>query len=185
GVTCASAGPRAATARHPAAPRRTLCKPRTVPRLFGVLPLYASQSFCFSLRGRYSSLMKEMPRLERDSISSFTPVFIMCSISRCHSLRWNHGQLSICFALLCPRKRSSDLALTPLSDALVANAMRRISLRVDCTAGLDSPQVTASGFEDNLPRQSGGSTQSVSPQSAPASTAPVAPDSATFRRPTP
>src|ERR1700687_1440490 len=47
----------------------------------------ASQSRSRNFLGRYSSVMKEIPRLERDSISSFTPLFTMCSISRCHSLR--------------------------------------------------------------------------------------------------
>src|SRR5712692_11826273 len=37
----------------------------------------ASQSRSRNFLGRYSSVRKEIPRLERDSISSFTPVFTM------------------------------------------------------------------------------------------------------------
>ena len=49
------------------------------------------QSFSFSLVGRYSSVMKEMPRRERASSSYFTPDFTISWISRCHCFCWNQG----------------------------------------------------------------------------------------------
>ena len=51
----------------------------------------AIQSFSFSLVGRYSSVMKEIPRRESASSSNFTPDFTISWISRCHCLAWNQG----------------------------------------------------------------------------------------------
>ena len=51
----------------------------------------AIQSFSFSFVGRYSSVMKEMPRRESASSSYFTPERTISWISACHCLAWNHG----------------------------------------------------------------------------------------------
>jgi predicted PolB exonuclease-like 3'-5' exonuclease len=52
---------------------------------------YSSQSFSLSLRGRYSSVMKLMPRRESASSSNFTPDVTISWISRCHCFALNQG----------------------------------------------------------------------------------------------
>ncbi len=51
----------------------------------------AIQSLSFSFCGRYSSVMKEMPRRDSASSSYFTPERIISRISCCHCFAWNHG----------------------------------------------------------------------------------------------
>ena len=52
---------------------------------------HASQSFSFSLAGRYVSVMNEIPRRDSASSSYFTPDLIISWISCCHCFAWNHG----------------------------------------------------------------------------------------------
>lgn len=52
---------------------------------------YSSQSRSFSFLGRYSSVMKEMPRRERASSSYFSPERTISWISFCHFAFWNQG----------------------------------------------------------------------------------------------
>jgi hypothetical protein len=52
---------------------------------------YSSQSFSRSFFGRYSSVMKEIPRRESASSSYFTPDFTISWISCCHCFAWNQG----------------------------------------------------------------------------------------------
>ncbi len=50
---------------------------------------HSSQSLSRSFFGRYSSVMKEMPRRESASSSYFTPERIISWISSCHCFFWN------------------------------------------------------------------------------------------------
>src|SRR6266540_4255177 len=59
---------------------------------------YSSQSRSFSFLGRYSSVMKLIPRRLSASSSNFCPLFTISSISCCHCFAWNQGYASICFA---------------------------------------------------------------------------------------
>lgn len=52
---------------------------------------YEIQSLSRILRGRYSSVTKEIPLLERASSSHLRPVASMCSISFCQGAAANHG----------------------------------------------------------------------------------------------
>ncbi len=52
---------------------------------------HSSQSRSFSFLGRYSSVMKLIPRRERASSSNFTPDFTISWISCCHCFAWNQG----------------------------------------------------------------------------------------------
>src|SRR5690606_15936685 len=56
---------------------------------------HSSQSFSRSLRGKYSSVMKEIPLRDRASISYFLLLAAIASSSRFHFLCWNHGYSSI------------------------------------------------------------------------------------------
>jgi hypothetical protein len=70
-----------------------LCGPSVAARSGAVkLPdRYSSQSRSRSFFGRYSSVMKLMPRRESASSSNFTPDFTISWISCCHCFAWNHG----------------------------------------------------------------------------------------------
>lgn len=52
---------------------------------------YSSQSRSLSFRGRYSSVMKLIPRRLSASSSNFCPDFTISWISSCHCFAWNQG----------------------------------------------------------------------------------------------
>jgi len=64
---------------------------RKLPGAGGLRAGYSSQSRSRSFLGRYSSVMKLMPRRERASSSYFFPERTISWISRCHCLAWNQG----------------------------------------------------------------------------------------------
>ena len=54
-------------------------------------PAYSSQSRSFSFLGRYSSVMKLIPRRDRASSSNLRPLRTISWISRCQWAFLNHG----------------------------------------------------------------------------------------------
>lgn len=55
------------------------------------VPAHSSQSLSRIFLGRYSSVMKLIPRRERASSSNFCSDFTISWISCCHFVAWNHG----------------------------------------------------------------------------------------------